>query len=124
MRAIAIVLMVCQLSACTSTWRLETLAPAEVITQQQPTSVRVYRADGRRETWYRPGLRGDTLVGWWRSEDETPDRALPLADVRQVATRHTNVAMVMLLGLSAAALLAAGIAIGTWDGPLGGCCGQ
>ena len=124
MRAVAIVLLACQLSACTSTWRLETLAPADVVTQQQPSKLRVYRADGRRETWYRPGLRGDTLVGWWRTDGDTPDRAMPVADIRQVATSHTNVPVVVLLGLTAAALIAAGIALGSWDGPLGGCCSQ
>ena len=35
MRIIAIVLIACQLSACTS-WRVETLSPADVINQRAP----------------------------------------------------------------------------------------
>ena len=122
MRAIAVVLIACQLSVACSSWRLETLSPAEVVTQQEPGEIRVSRANTASEVWYKPTIRGDTLVAWWDIYGKTPDRRVPLADIQAVSTNHFSAAktipLVMVLGL----LTAAAIAMATWDGPLGGCC--
>jgi hypothetical protein len=123
MRAVAIVLIACQLAACTS-WRLETLSPADVMQQQYPEVVRVERQDGHREVWYRPQINGDSLIGWWDTARKTPDRRVPLADIRQVSTSHVSAAKTSALLVVLGGLLAAGIAMATWDGPLGGCCAQ
>lgn len=88
MRVVAVVLIGCQLTAACTGWRLEPLSPAAVIQQQQPSAIRVDRADGHREVWYKPAVRGDTLIGWWNVYEKQPDRAAPLADIKQVATSH------------------------------------
>ena len=122
-RAIAIVVMAGQLGACTS-WRVETLSPAEVIREQQPGAVRIERIDGHHEVWYQPEVHGDTLIGWWNTYAKTPDRALALAQIRQVSTNHVSPAKTTVLGVTLGAMFAVVIALATWDGPLGGCCGQ
>jgi len=122
-RAIAIVVMAGQLGACTS-WRVETLSPAEVIREQQPGAVRIERTDGHHEVWYQPEVHGDTLIGWWNAYAKTPDRALPLAQIKQVSTNHVSPAKTTVLGVTLGAMFAVIIALATWDGPLGGCCGQ
>jgi len=123
MRIIAIVLIACQLSACTS-WRVETLSPADVINQRAPDAVRVQRADGRREVWYQPQIHGDTLVGFWNTYGKTPDRAAALADLRGISTSHVSAGKTSALVLFMAALIGIGVAAASWDGPLGGCCSQ
>ncbi|HEY7195418.1 MAG TPA: hypothetical protein VH439_16870 [Gemmatimonadales bacterium] len=124
MRAVAILVIVCQLTTACTSWRLEKLAPAEVMQQQYPEAVRVERIDGHKEVWYRPQMKGDSLIGWWDTARKTPDRRLPLSDIRQVSTSHVDAAKTSGLLIVLGGLLAAGIAMATWDGPLGGCCGQ
>src|SRR5690349_13224915 len=104
MRAVAILLIACQLSACTS-WRLETLSPADVMQQQYPEVVRVERADGHREVWYRPQMNGDSLVGWWDTTQKRPDRRVPLSDIRQVSTSHVSGGKTAALALGVAAVI-------------------
>jgi len=123
MRAVAILLIACQLTACTS-WRLETLSPADVMQQQYPEVVRVERAGGHREVWYRPQMNGDSLIGWWDTARRTPDRRVALSEIRQVSTSHVSAAKTSALLVVLGGMIAAGIAMATWDGPLGGCCGQ
>jgi hypothetical protein len=89
LRAITIVLMAGQLSACT-TWRLETLSPADVIRTERPTALRVERQDGHREVLYQPQVQGDSLMGRRAEDDKMSNRALALMDVKHVATRHVN----------------------------------
>ena len=118
MRTITIVLIACQLSACTA-WRVETLSPAEVINQRKPDPVRVVRADGRREVWYQPQIRGDTLVGFWNTYAKTPDRAVALADIRGISTRHVSAGKTIGLVLFGAAVIGLSTAGGSWGGPFG-----
>ena len=47
---------------CTS-WRVQTVAPAAVITQQQPTKVRVSRAGQGKLVLDHPMIVGDSIVG-------------------------------------------------------------
>src|SRR5262245_47989435 len=118
MRAVAILLIVCQLSACTS-WRLETLAPADVMQQQYPQAVRVERIDGNKEVWYRPQLKGDSLIGWWDRGQKQPDRRLALSDIRLVSTSHVDggKTAALGLGLGMAALIGIYIGLSTMQGP-------
>jgi hypothetical protein len=124
MRALAALLIACQLTAACTSWRLETLSPAAVIQQQEPSAVRVERADGVREVWYNPEIHGDSLLGWWNIYRKAPDRAVPLADIKHVATSHFSAAKTVPLVMALGFLAAAAIAMAAWDGPLGGCCSQ
>lgn len=116
MRAVAILLIVCQLSACTS-WRLETLAPADVMQQQYPEVVRVERVDGHKEVWYRPQVTGDSLIGWWDTAKKQPDRRVPLSDIRQMSTSHVSAGKTAALGLGVAALIGVFIGLSSMQGP-------
>lgn len=118
MRAVAVLSIACQLSACTTYWRTEELSPVAVMAQN-PKSIRVERVDGRREVWYHPQLRGDTLTGFWRTDGNTPDRAWPVTDIKQVSTNHVNGPVVALYAVATIAVIAAGVALASWDGPLG-----
>ena len=124
MRAVAILLIAGQLSVACTGWRVESLSPAAVVQQQRPSAIRVERADGHREVWYTPVIRGDTLVGWWDTNQKAPDRHVPLADISHVSTSHVSVAKTVPLVMALGLLVAATIAMATWDGPLGGCCSQ
>jgi hypothetical protein len=107
-RVIAIVLMAGQLSACTS-WRVETLSPAEVIRVHRPAKVRLEDTDGHREVLYRPEVQGDTVKGRRAVSDPAPNRGLALSQIKQVATRHVSsgrtVGFVLGLGLIVAVVV-------------------
>lgn len=121
MRVVALVLIACQLSIACTSWRLETLSPADVMQQQYPEVVRVERVDGDKEVWFRPQMQGDSLIGWWDTARKTPDRRAPLSDIRRVSTSHVDAAKTSGLLIMLGGLIAAGIAMATWDGPLAGC---
>ena len=110
-----------QCGACTG-WRLEPLAPSEVIARDHPKQLRIRQINGRREVLYRPEVRGDTLWGTRDADARQPDRGIALADVTSVATLHVKTAQTVALGLGFGAVAAVVIALATWDGPLGGCC--
>jgi len=115
-RVFAILLLSGQLSACTG-WRLETMSPADVISAQHPSLVRVERNDGRREVLYRPAVKGDSVVGLQAADNSRSNRAVSLTDIREVATLHVRpvrtTALVLGMGLIAA------IAAFAASGPLG-----
>jgi hypothetical protein len=116
-------LITAQLSGCT-TWRVERVSPAQLVEQEHPSRIRVKRSDGRREVWYRPTVVGDSLQGSSSETRSRPDRIVALADVASVSTHHFSAGKTLGLGLgiTAVAAIAAGIALASWDGPLGGCC--
>ena len=85
----AVILMAGQISGCTA-WRLETVSPAEVIARDKPSAVRVQYADEQQEVLYQPQVRGDSLLGRTEPDARQADRAMALADVTSVATRHVS----------------------------------
>ena len=120
-QSMAILLMASQLSSCTS-WRLETVSPRELVDNRHPAVVRVERADGRREVLYRPQVQGDTLVGARHWESKSPDRAVPLTDIKQLATQHVSTGRTAGLTLGLSAFIVGIIVAATWQGPFGNCC--
>jgi len=104
-RIISIALIAGQLSACT-TWRTETVSPADVLRVYRPAKVRVEHLDGHLEVLYDPEVRKDTVVGRRAAYDPTPNRALSFTQIKQVATRDVStgrtVGFVLGLGLIAA----------------------
>lgn len=110
-----------QCAACTG-WRLEALAPSEVIARDHPKQLRIQQISGRREVLYRPEVHGDTLWGTRHPDVRPRDRGIALADVTSVATLHVKTAETVALGLGFGAVAAGIIALATWGGPFGGCC--
>ena len=112
-----------QCAACTS-WRLESVAPGDVIARDHPAELRVERVDGQREVLYKPEVDNDSLRGAGSPEARTLDRAVGLDDVRSVATLHLSPGKTIGLSVGVGAVVGIIIALATWQGPLGGCCGQ
>src|SRR2546429_5201950 len=77
-----------QIGGCTA-WRLETVSPAEVIVDK-PSVIRVQYANEQQEVLYQPEVRGDSLLGRSEPDARQADRAMALADVTSVATRHVS----------------------------------
>lgn len=115
-RSAVVCWMVPQLAGCTS-WRLETVTPAELIARDHPGRVRVRGHDGRREVFYHPEVRGDSL--WGRRQGAAPraDRVMALGDVTAVATSHVSVVKTAALGLGIAAAGAILIGAAMLQGP-------
>src|SRR5439155_26158232 len=84
-----VMLMAGQIGGCTA-WRLETVSPAEVIAREKPRVVRVQYADEQHEVLYQPEVRGDSLLARSEPDARHADRAMALADVASIATRHVS----------------------------------
>ena len=99
-----LLLLVLQGTACQA-WHAEDVAPQEVLAAQQPTQLRVTRADGKQFVLEHPVLRGDTLEGVSQLGGYgTPlPLRIALTDVRQVATRgfSSDRTVVLLIALGA-----------------------
>lgn len=105
-RAIAVVLLLAYLPACSS-WRVENVSPQALIEAEHPAQVRVLRTNGAKQILHQPAITGDTLRG---SVREPP---IPLANVHAIETRHRDagktvllvVGIVVLSGITAAAIV-------------------
>lgn len=109
-----------QLAACT-TWRLEQVAPADLIARDHPSRVRIDATDGSRQVFYRPEVRGDSLWGRKREAAAKADRVVALRDVTGVATRHTSAgkSALLVLGIGATAVGALVLTFTLGSGGLG-----
>lgn len=85
-------------SGC-QTWRVEPVRPESLLAIRRPTLVRVTRSDGSRVVLEDPALRPDTLRGIASSQDADLEVDIPLADVRQLETRHFSVGRTVGLGV-------------------------
>jgi hypothetical protein len=101
-RVAAPVLLATHLAACTS-WRVETVAPAQLLKTKTPSEVRVTRPDNSKVVLTHPGVARDSLWGWSRGAQ----LGIPLTDVRAIATRHGDAAKTVLLGTGIAVGVAA-----------------
>ena len=99
-----LLLLALQGTACQA-WHAEHVAPQAVLAAQQPTQLRVTRADGKQFVLEHPVLRGDTLEGVSQLGGYgTPvPLRIALTDVRQVATRgfSSDRTVVLLIALGA-----------------------
>ena len=114
-RSAAVILVSGQLSGCTS-WRVETLSPADVVERQQPGEVRVQRTDRQYEVFYLPEVQGDSLLGRRRWNTKHPDRAVALADVKGIATRHVHAGRTAGLVLGIGAIVGIIVGLGSMQG--------
>ena len=89
---------------------------SQLFEAQSPGLVRVGRQDGTRVDLEKPSIRGDSIVGTFRSRfdgrDATAVRTLPLTEVRTVAVRRFSAGRTLGLvgGVLGALTLAALIA--------------
>ena len=92
-KATAPVVLAAHLAACTS-WRVETVPPAQLLETQAPSEIRVTRPDDSQVVLTTPGIARDSLWGWWRGAQ----LGIPLTDVSEIATRHGDAGKSVLLG--------------------------
>jgi hypothetical protein len=100
-RPVAALLFVLQLAGCTS-WHVETLPAAELISEKHPDRLRVEGVDGKRLMFYGPNVQGDSLQGR-PSAGSKGSRTVALAGVRSVSTAQTDVLKTLGLTLGVAA---------------------
>ena len=90
-RWLAVLQLILFLPACTS-WRIEPLAPAEVIAKQ-PSPIRLTLSDSSHLTLVEPVIRGDILYGYRQKPDQSraeyPD-TVPLTRVSEIAVRRPD----------------------------------
>ena len=99
-RPVALALLVVHLSACSS-WQLTTVAPPQLIAEEEPSQVRITRTDGEQVTIRNPEVRADSIVG--------EDRSVAVSDVQQLEVRRfragATVGLVLLIGVVAVGAL-------------------
>ena len=78
-KLIAALLLAVHLTGCHS-WHTATMSPAEVITDEQPSTVRVTLTDGTRLTVDDPTIQNDTIGG-----------VVALSDVRTIEVRRFSI---------------------------------
>ena len=117
------------LPACQS-WRSSSVSPQQILADQ-PSQVRVTRADGGRFTLQRPRLSNDTLIGELASSSASRAIAVPLSEVRSLEVRRFDGLETagLIAGVGATAILIAAAASGGDESSSGGdggdntCCG-
>jgi hypothetical protein len=87
-------LLTTQIVACSS-WRVEPLAPEQLLQERSPAELRVKETDGHQLVLVQPKVSGDSLIGIKNGAR----RGVPLTEVATVATRHGDAGKSLLLGL-------------------------
>jgi hypothetical protein len=117
------VMAVSVLSAC-YTWTQEEMAPIQVVTEKEPSRVRLTMLDSTRIELADPRVSGDEIWGNWNWErtygaDLGRTRA-PIDSVSYVEIRKTAIVETVLLGILAATVVAAAIFVAAINAALGG----
>jgi len=108
-RILSCILLPAYLSSCTA-WHVQSASPEQVITEDQPSKIRVTLTDGSALEMEQPRIVGDTLRGMVKggvesSPGETAvhrvlvERDVLLADIATVRVKKTDAAGTVLLVL-------------------------
>jgi len=79
----ACALFVIQMAACSS-WRVEQVPPAQLVTEKSPHEVRISRVGQAPLVVAKPTIVGDSLIG----VAQGATHGVPLADITTIATRQ------------------------------------
>jgi hypothetical protein len=108
--------MAVHLGGC-ATWKVQELAPEQVIAEQTPDLVQVTKTDATRLTIWEPRVSGDSLAGltepddaMWAAGRSPPQKvpvSIPLEEIRHVAVRRDDAVWVAagITGVALAAVL-------------------
>jgi len=107
-RAKPLLVLLIYLSGCTS-WHVQQVAPAQVITDGHPSTVRVTRADQSRVVLRHPTIVDDTLVGALDSGQAAGEGRIALSDVKRIEVRHGDPGRTIGLALVGAGLVVLGL---------------
>ena len=103
-------------------WRVEPVRPESLLATRNLSFVRVTRSDGSKVVLEDPALRPDTLSGIASSQGADVEMSIPLADVRQVETRHFSAGRTVGLGVGLVAAAFATILVAFITSCSGGGC--
>ena len=109
-RLLSLVLLTAFLPSCVN-WHVEGPTTEAAINKVGQSKVRITRTDGTKLTLWSTVVKGDSIVGHPRGFTRPgPRMAVPLADVTEVATPHTDGLKTAgaVLGTAAAALFIVG----------------
>ena len=116
-RVLSSILLPVYLSSCTS-WQVQPVSPEQVVTEDQPSKIRVTLTDSSELEMEQPRIVGDTLRGLVKggADDSLVERDVLLADIATVRVKKTDATKSVLLGVGilagvAVALVAASKAI-------------
>jgi hypothetical protein len=86
-------------------WSVQDTTPATYVTDNQPSSVRLFRKDGKQVILMEPEVVGDSIRGYATT---TGRPSFALSDIDSLAVRKTKVGSTVLLigGIGAAVALA------------------
>lgn len=116
-RVAALAILSCLATECTK-WHVDSLPPERVIAEKHPPKVKVVLFNEYTQVLESPPLRRDTLVGLERRGSVSRDRAIPLREVKSLASRRFSVVATTVLvgGITAAWILSRAAAHGVWQG--------
>lgn len=108
-RAVALVFLGAQMTACTS-WTTQSVSPEEFFRGKTAYEVQITRADSTKVVLTQPRLVGDRVLGDSVATTPSPERTVPLADIRSVAVRRKDPTKTTLfvvgLGVTAGVMVA------------------
>ena len=100
-RVLSSILLPVYLASCTS-WQVQTVSPEQVVTEDQPSKIRVTLTDSSELEMEQPRIVGDTLRGLVKGGADG-ERDVLLADIATVRVKKTDTGNSVLLGLGIAA---------------------
>ena len=112
-RVLSSILLPVYLSSCTS-WQVQSVSPEQVVTEDQPSTIRVTLTDSSELEMEQPRIVGDTLRGLVKGKpfsgtvkDEISliERDVLLADIATVRVKKTNATTSILLGVGIVAVV-------------------
>jgi hypothetical protein len=109
-RRAATALLLAMLGACSS-WQVQAVAPAELISGSSPSQVRVQLRDGRRIVLRQPTIRSDSLVGGGDGQ------SVAVAEIDSIALRRFDTPRTLGLTVLIVAVPAVLCAVGCEFGP-------
>jgi len=114
-RAVSSILLPAYLSSCTS-WQVQSVSPEQVVTEDQPSKIRVTLSDSSQVEMEQPHIVGDTVRGVVKGPPPTDaqqgakyvitERDVLLADIATLRVKKTDVGKTVWRGLMVAALVA------------------
>jgi hypothetical protein len=96
-RASGILMLAVWLSGC-STWRTESVAPQQFITENRPGKIRLLLNDSNTVQVQDPRILRDSVVGDQYVGNTNRRVAVPMGDILSVQTSHLNIGKTALYG--------------------------
>ncbi|HEV8195362.1 MAG TPA: hypothetical protein VGP87_01875 [Gemmatimonadales bacterium] len=87
------------LSTGCASWRVQQVAPKELLKDKSIEAVRVTRADKSKVEIYNPVILGDSIIGH-PTQQAIARLVMPISQVQTIATRYHSVPKTMLAGLA------------------------